>query len=611
MLTWAEAKLNEYCPRLNAWLIVPLWAAASEKKANIVSLLIDHGANINVIDPTSKSSALYVSLEGTQNSEIAKTLLKHGASCSSQKPITSLMLAARQHPELVEMMLEQLRATGCDIQEVKKRDGFGRLALHYAAGGQRDARTDHAAATIVTSLCSEEADLYENDYYGRCCILASCEWLTHSYKSQEAALRWSAQNVWDRIQYLIETLKLPTLKQWQLWDRAGAEVTFAIIANKFPVEERDYFPFFERAMLARQQLSSEDVMTVETFIPYTEPITIQDLDALRNDFALALKHSLFAILRHLGPGTLRACISLNVYSSYCLERSLSQDAFATCFYALKTRPGMSELRRMIGLQHVNTLHIWRNTLYSLCIKIRPYLLNTYCSTTVTLEPVADTAWRDILIVFQACVDLFALSEFFEYEIIEQLTLICRCLGPLNDSRKEELQEIISGLAKIKSVSQWEELLTHGIERSMDDRSIVEIEGNGLGEMLINKYPLPLEGMLLVIQSAKSGGILLEACTKPLFFCYNQLQLLEDNTQTISEIRRTNLKRLMEMLVEEGGVHWDATDCTHNTAVNQFDATTVSRYINLQCLAARVIVAHAIYYEGYLSPSLVDFVKLHQ
>jgi hypothetical protein len=121
--------------------------------------------------------------------------------------------------------------------------------------------------------------------------------------------------------------------------------------------------------------------------------------------------------------------------------------------------------------------------------------------------------------------------------------------------------------------------------------------------------------VFVARAARHGGVSLdpprnsgpEALVAPLFVC---AQLLAKPRRPITEKSKDDVRRVMELLVEEGGAHWDAADNTHNTAVCHFDSVTVSRYMNLQCLAARVISAHVTDYDMYLPPSLVNFVKLH-
>lgn len=86
-----------------------------------------------------------------------------------------------------------------------------------------------------------------------------------------------------------------------------------------------------------------------------------------------------------------------------------------------------------------------------------------------------------------------------------------------------------------------------------------------------------------------------------------------NDPSTSDTRKVDVKFIMEMLVDVGGAHWDAggfSDASTTIIHSHYNWKTVARYMNLQCLAARVVRRHVLGYDQMLCCQLIDFVNLH-
>ena len=128
----------------------PLVVAVEENQIEIVRLLLNHGADANCKDWTSKNTALDVAEQkGFKN--IAEVLQQRGAKYSSG---SSFHLAAK-NGDIVS--IEEMLNKGCDINEVDA--GKGWTALHYAVNyGQKH---------LVEYLIIKGADVNKKDFLGK------------------------------------------------------------------------------------------------------------------------------------------------------------------------------------------------------------------------------------------------------------------------------------------------------------------------------------------------------------------------------------------------------------------------------------------------------------
>jgi hypothetical protein len=208
-----------------------LWVAAYEKKVSVVALLLAHGADVNeaLVKYTPLHICLSRSVKSADTFRIVEMLMDRGASltyanskCAINRGVTPLMLAAGNHPQLVNVILERLRAAGNDVSKyVQACDRSGRTALHYATGGNNNAHLSHADVNVVTSLCKKGADLYARDHDGRDAFMSSCYWL----HPRKRGIHWTARHVWSRINYLIDVFQPSLVRQWQVWELVGAQAS--------------------------------------------------------------------------------------------------------------------------------------------------------------------------------------------------------------------------------------------------------------------------------------------------------------------------------------------------------------------------------------------------
>ena len=128
----------------------PLIVAVEENQIDIVRLLLNHGADVNVKDWTSKNTALDIS-EAKGFKPIVELLQQRGAKYSSG---SSFHLAAK-NGDIVS--IEEMLQKGHDIHEVDA--GKGWTALHYAVNyGQKH---------LVEYLIVNGADPNKKDFLGK------------------------------------------------------------------------------------------------------------------------------------------------------------------------------------------------------------------------------------------------------------------------------------------------------------------------------------------------------------------------------------------------------------------------------------------------------------
>jgi ankyrin repeat protein len=657
-----------------------LWLAARDKKVSVVALLLAHGADINekFAGYTPLTICLYRSVKSADTIHIAEMLIEHGASLTytdgkrvcNRGVITPLMLAAGNHPQLVHVILERLRAAGHDVStHVQACDWMGRTALHYAAGGSRNARLRHADVNVVASLCKHGADLYARDHEGRDAFMSSCYWLN----VRQRGIHWTARHVWSRINYLIGVFQPSLVKQWQAWELVGAQASLDLYVlgyNQLNVDkdelevenhngepeapnDADNITFYEQALTIRQLLSPEDIPPIPViplFAIYVEPVTVEALHELRGDVSLMLQHAVQVKRRHLGDKSLAVSAALDKYAEYLGNTGTVQRAFECRMLALRSRPLMRELLRtkVADEQHLDAYpeHFVNHLHFASAYLDEVYNRRRWLRKT----PIEDTVWDDAMVVMQATVDAITLTDtidntyrYKQVALKSVLILITRCLGPLNDRRTAELQHVVNGLVidgcnkniwsgQHTIVFKLFNEIINAIVRYVDDGESDSEDDEADNDRWERSYRcLTPDGIVFIARAASQAGVSLNppreieseasrvqlldpprnsgptALKAPLFVC---AQLLAKPRQRITEKSKDDLRRVMELLVDEGGAHWDAADNTHNTAVRHFDSVTVSRYMNLQCLAARVVSAHVTDYDLYLPPSLVNFVKLH-
>jgi ankyrin repeat protein len=130
------------------WLTSPLWVAARLHKLDAVEMLLEYGADANVV--YKGTTPLFVCLMQFDDFKstnavclrITQMLLERGAEtmyCYSKTGVTPLMLAAsRCYPQLVEAILEHVKTADHDVSShVMARDLQGLTAAHYAAGSNQ------------------------------------------------------------------------------------------------------------------------------------------------------------------------------------------------------------------------------------------------------------------------------------------------------------------------------------------------------------------------------------------------------------------------------------------------------------------------------------------
>lgn len=135
----------------------PLISAAMMRHAEVTTLLVSHGANVNQANVTNGMTPLmWAAADG--NTEIATLFLDHGANVNQARVtlgMTPLMYAAERKvykPEEAkecEAMLKLLVSRGAKVNQTDELD---RTALHHAAATADFNAQDHGASTLKVLL---------------------------------------------------------------------------------------------------------------------------------------------------------------------------------------------------------------------------------------------------------------------------------------------------------------------------------------------------------------------------------------------------------------------------------------------------------------------------
>lgn len=148
---------------LNSYDRTPLHSACLYYKAEIVSLLLDHGADVNKKNKFGKWTALHAACEANAF-EIVELLLKHGAlvDIKNRYGATPLHTACENdYPHAAELLLKY-------NANVQARDDYGATPLHYACQG--DAEMAEATAMLIVAGALVEA----TDNYGATPLHYAC-----------------------------------------------------------------------------------------------------------------------------------------------------------------------------------------------------------------------------------------------------------------------------------------------------------------------------------------------------------------------------------------------------------------------------------------------------
>jgi ankyrin repeat protein len=146
----------------------PLLVAVEHGKADMVTLLLQQGANIDRAGPKGETALMRAITKG--NEECSSLLLGHGAreDLADDAGKTPLMRASIQgHLGLVRLVFEAMLERGKAKMGVDRRGKDGKTALHHAAaGGHFD---------ITAYLLCNEAQASIKDAFGMTPLMLACE----------------------------------------------------------------------------------------------------------------------------------------------------------------------------------------------------------------------------------------------------------------------------------------------------------------------------------------------------------------------------------------------------------------------------------------------------
>jgi hypothetical protein len=210
-----------------------------------------------------------------------------------------------------------------------------------------------------------------------------------------------------------------------------------------------------------------------------------------------------------------------------------------------------------------------------------YRLGLSMFDTNRLLPVPSAEWPCFVQLVHAAVDMIILSDsaINQVQLMKALYVSTQAISYVNRCRTDDLQHVVNYLAVGYHKNSSD---TGAAAAARDDERIQKMFCKMLKaaihniHVILGKQPshpvyLNPDAVRYLVRAARIGGISLDPPPPmpgkphkdgPLHVCAHHLRHPDTPAG-----RRTELKRIMEMLVEEGGAHWDATGADGTNVVH--------------------------------------------
>ena len=283
-------------------LVTPLWSAVASNKLEVVSILIDLGANINTASDTGCTPVLQACFV---NEVIVEYLVVHGADVNKpdNNGQTCLMIAAMWNKEICQILID-------NGVEVNAQNSTGDTALHFAINNINYLNKED----IVQLLIDNGSDPNKTNNDG-CDVFQKA-----SLGGQESILK-----------KLVFQFEPPVKRKIELYELLGA-----VIAHKRLLDIEKVLPHWKNAVEMRSIDSCFDVDASQPnplFLFARGVNTVEELETLSQNHDFLRMHALRIFERILGPhhfltqtrllyearrskvsGEIRRCIEISRYA---------------------------------------------------------------------------------------------------------------------------------------------------------------------------------------------------------------------------------------------------------------------------------------------------------
>ncbi|XP_074649894.1 protein fem-1 homolog C-like [Tubulanus polymorphus] len=546
----------------------PLWCAAAAGHLQIVKLLVGHGSDVNKTTYTNSTPLRAACFDG--HYDVVRYLIQNDADIeiANRHGHTCLMISCyKGHNKIVKYLLE-LKAN------VDRKSAKGNTALHDCA---------ESGSLEILKLLIEHNAVMTKDSYGMTPLLAA-----------------SVSGHMNIVEYLISRAQCTLEEKVDALELLGAtyvdkkrDMVGALKYWKRALNERDDASNAKNKLVKRAPRDS-----IAAYEKVKEFTTNADLHAAMADSDNMRMQALLVRERILGPahpdtsyyiryrgavyadmGNFDRCIALWMYALDMQQKSLeplnpmtqsSFLSFAELFSFIMTHNAAANFGGVATLSFRDLMVVLEKAADELDKGVRH--LAKLSSTTTTSEKDMNNFNRLLVIIMHI------------------VALLCKMNDAMTDDELFAFKKLMYHVVNLNPKGVKENSLLH-LACSGDTSKV--------GRYPVCNFPCAAVIALLIEVGADVNQANVDANTP--------LHAAAVNQPCDTDILAVLLK---------SGAHLDTCNLDHKTPMQLmrnatiYDVASPLNYINLQCLAASVIVRHSIPYQGHVTHKLEQFIRMH-